>query len=189
MNDDSIQIEFTDEELAGNVVDNDPQNFMNNEGAGNDTKTTNQGSDGGTTTPPEGIQTQGQDGGDTEGAPAGTETGAGTQDGVLAQTDADLASAYGITEDEIRLLAIDNFESLTTVDELTRFVNNENQRYMKRVTYLAETHQREVEESLVSQERPYQTINRIFRQYGFDYFEMLNPFPIDGKRISPSSFP
>lgn len=86
-----------------------------------------------------------------------------------------------LTESEIRQFAIDNFESLTTVDELTRFLNNENQRYMKRVTYLAETHQREEEDSLVAQERPYQTINRIFRQYGFDYFDMLNPFPVDGK--------
>ena len=34
---------------------------------------------------------------------------------------------------------------------------------------------------LVAQERPYQTINRIFRQYGFNNFDMLNPFPIDGK--------
>lgn len=86
-----------------------------------------------------------------------------------------------LTEDEIRLLAIDNFESLTTVDELTRFVANENLRYMKRVTYLSETHQDQERESLIAQERPYQTINRIFRQYGFDYFDMLNPFPIDGK--------
>lgn len=86
-----------------------------------------------------------------------------------------------LSEDEIRLLAIDNFESLTTVDELTRFVANENLRYMKRVTYLSETHQDNERESLVAQERPYQTINRIFRQYGFDYFDMLNPFPIDGK--------
>lgn len=86
-----------------------------------------------------------------------------------------------LSEAEIRQTAIDNFESLTTVDELTRFVNNENQRYMKRVTYLAETHQREEEDVLVAQERPYQTINRLFRQYGFDYFDMLNPFPIDGK--------
>ena len=86
-----------------------------------------------------------------------------------------------LTEDEIRQLAIDNFESLTTVDELTRFVANENLRYMKRVTYLSETHQDKERESLVAQERPYQTINRIFRQYGFDYFDMLNPFPIDGK--------
>ena len=86
-----------------------------------------------------------------------------------------------LTEDEIRLLAIDNFESLTTVDELTRFVANENLRYMKRVTFLSETHQDQERESLVAQERPYQTINRIFRQYGFDYFDMLNPFPIDGK--------
>ena len=87
-----------------------------------------------------------------------------------------------LTEDEIRLSAIDNFESLTTVDELTRFVANENLRYMKRVTYLSEIHHDEERESLVTQERPYQTINRIFRQYGFGYFEMLNPFPIDGKR-------
>ncbi len=86
-----------------------------------------------------------------------------------------------LNEDEIREYAIDNFESLTTVDELTRFLSNENQRYMKRVTYLTETHKTAEAELLVSQERPYQTINRIFRQYGFDYFDMLNPFPIDGK--------
>lgn len=86
-----------------------------------------------------------------------------------------------LSEDEIRLFAIDNFESLTTVDELTRFLSNENQRYMRRITYLTETHQREEAELLASQERPYQTINRIFRQYGFDYFDMLNPFPVDGK--------
>lgn len=86
-----------------------------------------------------------------------------------------------LSEDEIRQNAIDNFESLTSVDELTRFLSNENQRYMKRVTYLTETHKTAEAEQLVSQERPYQTINRIFRQYGFDYFDMLNPFPIDGK--------
>lgn len=86
-----------------------------------------------------------------------------------------------LTEDEIRQFAIDNFESLTTVDELSRFLSNENQRYMRRITYLVETHQSEEADLLVAQERPYQTINRIFRQYGFDYFDMLNPFPIDGK--------
>lgn len=86
-----------------------------------------------------------------------------------------------LSEDEIRRLAIDNFESLTTIDELTRFVANENLRYMKRVTHLAENHLKEEMEVLVAQERPYQTINRIFHQYGFDYFDMLNPFPVDGK--------
>ena len=86
-----------------------------------------------------------------------------------------------LTEDEIRQFAIDNFESLTNVDELTRFIANENMRYMRRVTYLSETHQREEEDMLVAQERPFQTINRLFRQYGFDYFDMLNPFPYDGK--------
>lgn len=86
-----------------------------------------------------------------------------------------------LTEDEIRQFAIDNFESLTTVDELTRFLSNENQRYMRRITYLVETHQNEEADMLAAQERPYQTINRIFHQYGFDYFDMLNPFPNDGK--------
>ena len=87
-----------------------------------------------------------------------------------------------LTEDEIRQYAIDNFESLTTVDELAGFLANENQRYMRRVTYLSEIHQDKERDMLVSQERPYQTINRLFRQYGFDYFDMLNPFPIDGKQ-------
>ena len=86
-----------------------------------------------------------------------------------------------LSEAEIREFAINNFESLTNVDELTRFIANENQRYMKRVTYLTETHQREEADMLVAQERPFQTINRIFRQYGFDYFDMLNPFPVDNK--------
>ena len=86
-----------------------------------------------------------------------------------------------LTEDEIRQFAIDNFESLTTVDELTRFLLNENLRYMRRITYLVETHRREEADMLAAQERPYQTINRIFRQYGFDYFDMLNPFPNNGK--------
>ena len=86
-----------------------------------------------------------------------------------------------LAEEEIRLFAIDNFESLTTVDELTRFLANENQRYMRRVTHLSETHQDEERDMLVAQERPYHTINRIFRQYGFNYFDMLDPFPIDWK--------
>lgn len=86
-----------------------------------------------------------------------------------------------LSEAEIREFAIDNFESLTNVDELTRFIENENQRYMKRVTYLTENHQREEADILVAQERPFQTINRIFRQFGFDYFDMLNPFPVDNK--------
>lgn len=86
-----------------------------------------------------------------------------------------------LNEDEIRQFAIDNFESLTTVEELTKFIANENLRYMKRVTFLSETHQDGERDMLVAQERPYQTINRIFRQYGFDYFEMINPFPVDGR--------
>lgn len=102
MSEDSVQIEFTDEELEGNVVDNDPQSFMNNQGAGNDIQTASQKTGSGTETLPEGNETQGQDGGDTEGAVV-TDNDPGTQeDVVLAQTDADLATSYGVTEDEIR---------------------------------------------------------------------------------------
>lgn len=102
MNEDSVQIEFTDEELEGNVVDNDPQSFLNNEGAGNDIQTVSQKTGSGTETLPEGNETQDQDGGDTEGTPASGDTDPETQDVVLAQTDADLATSYGVTEDEIK---------------------------------------------------------------------------------------
>ena len=102
MSEDSVQIEFTDEELEGNVVDNNPQSFLNNEGAGNDIQTASQKTGSGTETLPEGNETQGQDGGDTEGAVV-TDNDLSTQeDVVLAQTDADLATSYGVTEDEIR---------------------------------------------------------------------------------------
>ncbi len=86
-----------------------------------------------------------------------------------------------LNEDEIRQNAVDNFDTLSTVEELTRYIANENQRYMRRVTHLTEKHLRDEADWLVSQERPYQTINRIFRQYGFDYYDMLDPFPDDGK--------
>lgn len=102
MSDDSIQIEFTDDELEGNVVDNDPVSFVGNEGAGNDIQTISQKTGSGTETLPEGNETQEQNGGDTEGAPAGGDTDPENQDVVLAQTDADLAVAHGVTEDEIR---------------------------------------------------------------------------------------
>lgn len=110
MSDDSVQIEFTDEELEGNIVDNDPQSFLNNEGAGNDTKGTNQITDDGTETLPQGTQTQDEDGSDTQGAPGGTggNLGNGTagvsDEGrdLVAQTDADLAANFNVSEDEIR---------------------------------------------------------------------------------------
>lgn len=86
-----------------------------------------------------------------------------------------------LNEDDIRRNAVDNFESLTTVDELSRYLKSENQRYMRRVTGLMEKGQNEAAKSLVAQERPYQTINRLFSQYNFNYFDMLNPFPDDGK--------
>ena len=101
MSDNSVQIEFTDEELEGNVVDNDPKSFVGNEGAGNDIQTVSQNTGSGTETLPEGNEKEKEDGGDTEGAPAGGNTPA-EEDVVLAQTDADLATSYGVTEDEIR---------------------------------------------------------------------------------------
>lgn len=102
MSEDSVQIEFTDEELEGNVVDNDPQNFMNNEGAGNDIQTVSQKTDSGSETLSEGNETQDENGGNTEGAVATGDNSGTQEDVVLAQTDADLATTYGVTEDEIR---------------------------------------------------------------------------------------
>lgn len=102
MSDNSVQIEFTDEELEGNVVDTNPQNFINDEGAENDTKGTNQGPDSGTETQPQNAGSQNEDVQDTEGMPAGNDTGAGTDEGFNIQTDAELATQHNVTEDEIR---------------------------------------------------------------------------------------
>lgn len=110
MSENSVQIEFTDEELEGNVVDTDPQNFMGNEGAGNDTKGTNQVTDDGAETLPQNAGTQDEDGQGSEGAPGGTggNLGNGTAGvsgeggDLVAQTDADLAANFNVSEDEIR---------------------------------------------------------------------------------------
>ena len=110
MSENSVQIEFTDEELEGNVVDNNPQSFINNEGAGDDPKGTNQVTNSGTETLSQGTQTQDEDGSDTQGASSGAGsvvgegTGSNSDEGgdLVTQTDADLAANFNVSEDEIR---------------------------------------------------------------------------------------
>lgn len=102
MSENAVQIEFTDEELEGNVVDTDPQNLIGNKGDENDVQTVSQKTGSGTETLPEGNETQGQDGSNTEGATTTVDNAGAQEDVVLAQTDADLATSYGVTEDEIR---------------------------------------------------------------------------------------
>ena len=101
MSEDSVQIEFTDEELEGNVVDNNPQSLINNEGANND-KEANKSTEGGQQTLPEGTITQ-SEGGDGTGTKSTITDDAGTTDESQSfKTDSELAAEHNVTEEDIK---------------------------------------------------------------------------------------
>lgn len=100
MTDESVQIEFTDEELEGNVVDNDPQTLLNN-GENNEQEQISQGTDSSTDPLSQGAGTEEENGRNNEGQASGGDSA--TQEGIVdAQTDSDLATMYGVTEEEIK---------------------------------------------------------------------------------------
>ena len=101
MSEDSVQIEFTDEELEGNVVDNDPQSLINNEGANND-KEANKSTESGQQTLSESTITQ-SEGGDGTGAKSTIADDAGTTDESQSfKTDSELAAEHNVTEEDIK---------------------------------------------------------------------------------------
>lgn len=100
MNEDSIQIEFTDEELEGNVVDTDPQNLLNG-GVGN-VQEQIQGTEDSQVTPSQATGSEDESGSDTEGTPTEGDTGSSQETVVVPQTDAELATLYNVSEDEIK---------------------------------------------------------------------------------------
>lgn len=94
MVDEDVQIEFSDEELS---PDYDPTQNISG-GSEDDKETDDKDTNPGTAPVSEDPQTQGND---TEGAPAATDNG--TPEGnLVAKTDAELASEFGVEESEIR---------------------------------------------------------------------------------------
>lgn len=82
-----------------------------------------------------------------------------------------------LTEIDIRKFANPYFYTFTEIDDFQRFIKQEHDDYKDKLAILATKSNFAEIENLSKEEQPYQTINRLFRKYGFSYFEMLDPFP------------
>lgn len=87
-----------------------------------------------------------------------------------------------ITDNEIREYANPYFNTLTEIADFERFIKQEeNERNEMFVKLSKEKRENEIA-AVRDKERSFETINRLFRKYGFDYFTMLDPFPSDKSR-------
>lgn len=87
-----------------------------------------------------------------------------------------------ITDDEIREYANPYFNTLTEIADFERFIRQEeNERNEMFVKLSKEKRENEIA-AVRDEERSFETINRLFRKYGFDYFTMLDPFPSNKSR-------
>lgn len=87
-----------------------------------------------------------------------------------------------ITDAEIREYANPYFNTLSEIEDFEKFIKQEedirNEQYIKLVK-----EKRECEIPRVrDEERAFEMINRLFKKYGFDYYEMQDPFPTDKTR-------
>lgn len=88
----------------------------------------------------------------------------------------------GITDSEIREYANPYFNTLTEIQDFEKFIKQEeiirNELYVK---LAKESREHEIA-GIRNQERAFEKINRLFKKYGFGYFDMLDPFPSDKSR-------
>ena len=87
-----------------------------------------------------------------------------------------------ISDDEIRENASPYFNTLTEIEDFEKFIHQENDLYKTKLSFLMDDKKFEAAKELSEQEKSYQAINRLFKKYGFDYYEMMNPFTKDGTR-------
>ena len=87
-----------------------------------------------------------------------------------------------ISDDEIREYASPYFNTLTEIEDFEKFIQQENDLYKTKLSFLMDEKKFEEAKELSEQEKSYQAINRLFKKYGFDYYEMMNPFTKDGAR-------
>lgn len=92
------------------------------------------------------------------------------------------AEIDGITDSEIREYANPYFNTLTEIQDFEKFIKQEevirNELYVK---LAKESREHEIA-GIRNQERAFEKINRLFKKYGFGYFDMLDPFPADKSR-------
>ena len=87
-----------------------------------------------------------------------------------------------ITDIEIREYANPYFNALSEIKDFEKFIKQEedirNEQYIKLAKEKRECDIPRVRD----EERAFEKINRLFKKYGFDYYEMQDPFPTDKTR-------
>jgi len=82
-----------------------------------------------------------------------------------------------LTEEDIRRYANPYFNDFSEIDDFEKYIRQANEEYKENSAKAVDNRDLERVEWLASQEKPFQTINRLFRKFGFNYYEMMNPFP------------
>ncbi|MBD5384802.1 AAA family ATPase [bacterium] len=82
-----------------------------------------------------------------------------------------------LTETDIRRHANPYFNDFSDIEDLERYIKQEHEEFKEDLAIAVGKGDFETVKVLAAQEKPYQSINRLFKKYGFNYFEMLDPFP------------
>lgn len=82
-----------------------------------------------------------------------------------------------LTETDIRRYANPYFNDFSDIEDLERYIKQEHEEFKENLAIAVGKDDFEKVKVLAAQEKPYQSINRLFKKYGFNYFEMLDPFP------------
>lgn len=82
-----------------------------------------------------------------------------------------------LTEEDIRRYANPYFNDFSDIEDLERYIKQEHEEFKENLAIAVGKNDFEKVKGLAAQEKPYQSINRLFKKYGFTYFEMLDPFP------------
>lgn len=86
-------------------------------------------------------------------------------------------SVEDLTETDIRRHANPYFNDFSDIEDLERYIKQEHEEFKENLAIAVGKNDFEKVKVLAEQEKPYQSINRLFKKYGFNYFEMLDPFP------------
>lgn len=84
---------------------------------------------------------------------------------------------HNFSEEDIRRYANPYFNDFSEIEDFENYVRQEHEEYKENLAIAASKTNVDEFKALASQEKPYEIINRLFLKYGFEYYEMLDPFP------------
>lgn len=90
-----------------------------------------------------------------------------------------------ITETDIYEYANPYFNTLTEIEDFREFLKQEYETYKTRLSELMDDKKVEEATELSHQEKSYQIINRLFKKYNYNDYEMLKPFDKKEQLYSP----